>query len=55
MDFSYSEEQQLLRDSVGRFLRDNYDFASFQRVSRSETGWRPEIWRQFGAQSKPRS
>jgi alkylation response protein AidB-like acyl-CoA dehydrogenase len=47
MDFSYSEEQELLRNSVARFLADNYDFDSFQRVSRAEPGWRPEIWKQF--------
>jgi pimeloyl-CoA dehydrogenase small subunit len=47
MDFSYTEEQALLRNSVARFLADNYDFDTFQRVSRAEPGWRPEIWRQF--------
>ncbi|HSC19243.1 MAG TPA: acyl-CoA dehydrogenase family protein, partial [Rhizomicrobium sp.] len=47
MDFSYTEEQTLLRDSVARFLADNYTFETFKRVSRGEPGWRPEIWRQF--------
>lgn len=47
MDFSYTEEQGLLRDSVARFLADHYDFETFKRVSRSEPGWRPEIWKQF--------
>jgi pimeloyl-CoA dehydrogenase small subunit len=47
MDFSYTEEQGLLRDSVARFLADHYDFETFKRVSRREPGWRPEIWKQF--------
>lgn len=47
MDFSYSEEQELLRNSVARFLADNYGFETFRKVSRSEPGWRREIWKQF--------
>jgi alkylation response protein AidB-like acyl-CoA dehydrogenase len=47
MDFSFTEEQTLLRDTVGKFLTDRYDFESFKKVSRGEPGWRPEIWRQF--------
>jgi pimeloyl-CoA dehydrogenase small subunit len=47
MDFDFSEEQKLLRDTVARFLADNYDFETFKRVSRSEPGWRPDIWNQF--------
>src|SRR5206468_2667716 len=39
MDFSYTEEQTLLRDTVARFLTDRYDFETFKRVSRSEPGW----------------
>jgi pimeloyl-CoA dehydrogenase small subunit len=47
MDFSFTEEQTLLRDSIARFLADHYDFETFKRVSRSEPGWRPDIWKQF--------
>src|SRR6185295_17186107 len=47
MDFSYTEEQGLLRDSIARFLADNYAFDAFKKVSRSEAGWRPAIWKQF--------
>ena len=47
MDFSYTEEQTLLRDSIARFLSDNYDFETFKRVSRSDPGWRPGVWKQF--------
>src|SRR5437764_14195169 len=47
MDFCYSEEQELLRNSVARFLADTYSFETFRKVSRSEPGWRREIWKQF--------
>ncbi|HEX3945667.1 MAG TPA: acyl-CoA dehydrogenase family protein [Rhizomicrobium sp.] len=47
MDFDFSEEQKLLRDTVARFLGEDYDFETFKRVSRSEPGWRPDIWNQF--------
>jgi alkylation response protein AidB-like acyl-CoA dehydrogenase len=47
MDFSYSEEQELLRNSLARFLADNYSFDVFRKVSRSDPGWRREIWKQF--------
>ena len=47
MDFSYSEEQELLRNSIARFLADNYTFETFRKVSRGEPGWRHGIWKQF--------
>jgi len=47
MDFSFSEEQTLLRNSVSKFLADHYDFETFKKVSRSETGWSRDTWKQF--------
>ena len=47
MDFSFSEEQTLLRNSVSRFLADNYGFETFKKISRTEPGWRPDYWKQF--------
>ncbi len=47
MDFSYTEEQTLLRNSVSKFLADRYDFETFKKISRSEAGWSKEIWQQF--------
>lgn len=47
MDFSFSEEQTLLRNSVSKFLADHYDFETFKKISRSDTGWSPENWKQF--------
>ena len=47
MDFSFTEEQTLLRNSVAKFLADNYTFEDFKKISRSEKGWKPENWKQF--------
>jgi pimeloyl-CoA dehydrogenase small subunit len=47
MDFSFTEEQTLLRNSVSKFLADNYTFEDFKKISRSEKGWKPENWKQF--------
>ena len=45
MDFNFSAEQEMLRDSVARYLADNYSFAQRQAMLRSAPGWRPELWR----------
>jgi pimeloyl-CoA dehydrogenase small subunit len=47
MDFSFTEEQTLLRNSVSRFLADNYTFEFFKKNSRTEPGWSPSTWKQF--------
>src|SRR5579875_2314769 len=45
MDFSFSEEQRLLRDTLVSFLSDRYDADSRRKAVTSESGWRPEIWK----------
>ena len=47
MDFQYSEEQQLLADSVARLADQHYDFEARKRVIASERGHSPEAWRQL--------
>ena len=47
MDFNFSDEQTMIRDSLARLLRDQYDFDTRRKVSESEAGWRPEMWQQF--------
>jgi pimeloyl-CoA dehydrogenase small subunit len=47
MDFSFTSEQDQLRDTVARLVRQNYDFDTRRKVAKSETGWRPEMWSQF--------
>lgn len=47
MDFNFTEEQQMLRDSIARLVREQYDFETRRGVAASEAGWRPELWAQF--------
>jgi pimeloyl-CoA dehydrogenase small subunit len=47
MDFSYSEEQTLLRNSIARDLADNYKYESWRKFTRSESGRDPKNWQKF--------
>ena len=44
MNFDYNEEQQLLADSVRRFLAKDYDFEARRRIVASDEGWSPAAW-----------
>lgn len=45
MDFNFSEEQQLLADTVQRFMRENYSFEARRDILKSKQGWSRETWR----------
>ena len=45
MDFSFTEEQTLLRDSLSAFLADTYDFDKRRAAVASAGGWRPQVWK----------
>src|SRR3974390_853543 len=47
MNFDYNEEQQLLADSVRRFLSKEYDFESRRKIVASEEGWSAAVWGQL--------
>ena len=47
MDFSFSEEQTLLRNSVEKYLADNYTFENWRKFTRAEPGRDPVHWQQF--------
>src|SRR5262249_4275586 len=47
MNFDYNEEQQLLADSVRRFLAKDYDFEARRKIAASEEGWSPRAWSTF--------
>lgn len=47
MDFGLSKEQELLRDSVTKFLAGRYDLAQSRKVATTGEGWQPEVWRAF--------
>ena len=47
MDFELTEEQQLLRHSVERYLADHYQFESRKRYAVEPRGWSLIIWKQY--------
>src|SRR5256885_8988916 len=47
MNFDYNEEQQLLADSVRRFIRKDYDFESRKKIVASAGGWSEQVWGTF--------
>jgi alkylation response protein AidB-like acyl-CoA dehydrogenase len=47
MDFSFTEEQSMLRDTLQAYLADHYGLEARRTAVASEAGWRPEIWKAF--------
>jgi alkylation response protein AidB-like acyl-CoA dehydrogenase len=47
MDFNFTEEQSMLRDTVASFLQDKYDFETRRKLISSESGWSADYWAAF--------
>jgi alkylation response protein AidB-like acyl-CoA dehydrogenase len=47
MDFNFTEEQQLLADTVRRFVREHYSFEARREILKSQDGWSRELWQQL--------
>lgn len=47
MDFSYSEEQQMLQESVQKFVHKNYGFDTRKKIMASAAGYSAENWKLF--------
>ena len=47
MDFNYTDEQTMLRESVSRYLAANYGFETRMHVVNGEQGWSPAAWKAF--------
>lgn len=47
MDFNFTEEQSMLRDTVASFLQDKYDFDKRRKMITSDAGRDPAIWEAF--------
>jgi pimeloyl-CoA dehydrogenase small subunit len=47
MDFDFTEEQRLLKESVDRFIADRYEFEQRKAFAKSETGYSSDNWKQF--------
>src|SRR5947209_8781575 len=47
MDFDFTEEQRLLKESVDRFIADRYNFEQRKTFAKNDTGYAGENWKQF--------
>ena len=47
MNFEFSEEQTMIRDTLARLIRDDYRFDARHKAIESDSGWRPEFWAQL--------
>ncbi len=47
MDFNFTEEQDMVRDSLTRLVRENYAWEARMEAINSESGWQPAIWAQL--------
>ena len=47
MNFDYNEEQQLLADSVRRYLQKDYDFEARKKILATPQGWSERVWATF--------
>ena len=47
MDFNFSEEQQLLRDSINKFIARDYGFEARKAIVASEQGFSDKVWAQL--------
>ena len=47
MNLSFTDEQNLLRDSVSKFCGSDYDFETRMKSVNSDSGHNPEHWKLF--------
>ncbi len=50
MDFNFSETQDMIRDTLSRFLADTYDFDKRQKMIASPSGRDPGIWKALSSE-----
>jgi len=48
MNFDLSEEQQILVDSVAKFVQNDSNTERFRKQRETERGWDPEMWERMG-------
>jgi len=47
MDFEFSDEQRLLKDSVERLVTQRYDFEARKKFMKEPDGWSRALWKQY--------
>lgn len=50
MDFTLTEEQELLRGGLTKFLSTRYNLESSRAAAKLGAGWQPDIWRGFAVE-----
>lgn len=50
MDFNLTNEQQLLRDGITKFLAARYHLDTSRAAAKTGAGWQPDIWRGFATE-----
>jgi alkylation response protein AidB-like acyl-CoA dehydrogenase len=48
MNFTLTDEQRMLADTLGRFVTEQYSFPVRERIARSPEGYDRTMWRRFG-------
>ena len=49
MDFNYTQEQQMLQDSVEKFLAKNYSFETRREIIAARQGVSATVWEGFAS------
>ncbi|WP_280497834.1 acyl-CoA dehydrogenase family protein [Nocardia asiatica] len=47
MDFTLTDEQEMLRSAIAGYLGARYDLEKSRAAAKSEAGWQPAVWRGF--------
>ena len=47
MDFNFTDEQSMLRDTVASYLADHYSFDQRRAMLAKEPHWSPATWKAF--------
>jgi alkylation response protein AidB-like acyl-CoA dehydrogenase len=48
MNFDLSEEQQMIVESVAKFVQNDSPVARFRKLRETEQGWEPAVWERMG-------
>lgn len=49
MDFRLSDEQEMLRTGLNKFLATRYELDRSRAAAKTGAGWQPDVWRAFAA------
>ena len=47
MNFQHTDDRRMLADTLDRFIRDKYPFATRDRIAKSPQGFSREIWQEL--------